>query len=110
MKKVHFLGMICLTVLFLGAVVCCSEKETNVDTGNGNGGSNGGGTNEEYVDLGLPSGTKWKNENEVNTADAVYDFYTYDEAVAAFGNALPTKEQFQELKDSCRWSWMGTDT
>ena len=61
--------------------------------------------NNEWVDLGLPSGTKWKNANEVNVADTVYNFYTYDEAVAAFGDALPTKEQWEELKDNCQWTW-----
>ena len=54
----------------------------------------------EYVDLGLPSGTLWKIENEDG-------FYTYEEAVAKFGNNLPTKEQLEELKDFCRWSWTG---
>ena len=124
MKKVHFLGMLCLMALFLGAVVCCTEKENNDNTngnnvvtngdnnggdnGGDNGGNNGGDTtivNNVWVDLGLPSGTKWKNENELNAADSVYNFYTYDEAVAAFGNSLPTKEQFQELIDECEWWW-----
>ena len=101
MKKLHYLAMICLAAFFLGAVVCCTEKENNGSTGNGNGGTNGGFT-DEYVDLGLPSGTKWKSANEVNAADTMYDFYTYDEAVAAFEDALPTKGQVQELKDGCQ--------
>ncbi len=116
--------------LFLGAVVCCTEKE-NADSTNGNnvatnddnngenngdnnGGDNGGNSggdttivNDVWVDLGLPSGTKWKNENEVNAADTVYNFYTYNEAVAAFGNDLPTNVQLQELKDVCQWTWIG---
>ena len=54
-----------------------------------------------YVDLGLPSGTLWKDQNEDS------GFYTYEEAVAKFGNNLPTKEQLEELKDFCRWSWTG---
>ena len=60
-----------------------------------------------YVDLGLPSGTKWKADNEANPNDE-NDFYTYDKALAAFGNQLPTKEQFQELIDNCLWSWNDT--
>lgn len=44
-----------------------------------------------YTDLGLPSGTIWKNFNATG-------FYTYDEAVSQFGNRLPTKEQWEELK------------
>ena len=54
----------------------------------------------EYVDLGLPSGTLWKIENEDG-------FYTYEQAVAKFGNNLPTKEQLEELKRFCRWTWTG---
>ena len=54
-----------------------------------------------YTDLGLPSGTIWKNFNATG-------FYTYDEAVSQFGNRLPTKEQWEELKAECRWSWTGS--
>ena len=54
-----------------------------------------------YVDLGLPSGTLWKDKNESG------GFYTYDEAMSKFGNELPTKEQFEELKSSCKWTWTG---
>lgn len=55
----------------------------------------------QYVDLGLSSGTKWRKENEEG------DFYTYDQAVSKFGSALPTKKQFEELKNSCQWTWIG---
>ena len=54
-----------------------------------------------YTDLGLPSGTKWNNFNATG-------FYTYDEAVSKFGNRLPTKEQWEELKAECQWSWNGS--
>ncbi len=54
-----------------------------------------------YVDLGLPSGTLWKDQNEAG------GFYTYAQAVARFGNSLPTKEQLEELKNTCRWTWNG---
>lgn len=54
-----------------------------------------------WVDLGLPSGTLWKDKNEVG------GFYTYDYAVSKFGNKLPTKEQLEELKNKCRWIWNG---
>ena len=54
-----------------------------------------------YTDLGLPSGTKWKNFNATG-------FYTYDEAVSQFGNRLPTKPQWEELKAECQWSWNGS--
>ena len=54
-----------------------------------------------WVDLGLPSGTLWKDRNEEG------GLYTYNQAVAKFGNNLPTKEQFEELKNSCCWTWTG---
>ena len=54
-----------------------------------------------YVDLGLPSGTLWKDQNEAG------GFYSYDQAAAKFGSSLPTKEQLEELKNSCRWTWNG---
>lgn len=53
-----------------------------------------------FVDLGLPSGTLWKKSNEE-------DWYTYDQAVRKFGNSLPTKQQFEELKNVCKMNWIG---
>ncbi|MCR5423314.1 MAG: hypothetical protein K6E93_00950 [Bacteroidales bacterium] len=87
MKKVFSILMVALMGLALCTMVSCTN---------------------EWVDLGLPSGTMWKNVNEVNAADTVYNFYTYDEAVAAFGDVLPTKEQLEELKDNCQWTWTGS--
>ncbi len=57
--------------------------------------------NTGYTDLGLPSRTLWKNNNETG-------FYIYDEAVSQFGNRLPTKQQWEELKAECQWSWNGS--
>ncbi len=56
---------------------------------------------DDYVDLGLPSGTLWKSSNEKG------GLYTYDEAVSQFGSRLPSKEQCEELKDKCQWTWNG---
>ena len=56
-----------------------------------------------YVDLGLPSGTLWKNANEGGDNAR----YTYNEAVSRFGNKLPTKHQLEELKNKCTWTWTG---
>lgn len=56
-----------------------------------------------YIDLGLPSGTVWKNANEGD--DNV--LYTHDEAVSRFGNQLPTKQELEELKNKCTWTWTG---
>jgi hypothetical protein len=53
-----------------------------------------------YVDLGLSSGTYWKETNESG-------FYNYDNAVSRFGDKLPTKEQLKELKNECEWTWIG---
>lgn len=53
-----------------------------------------------YTDLGLSSGTIWKNFNAKG-------FYTYDEAVSQFGNSLPSKAQWEELEEECQWSWTG---
>lgn len=53
-----------------------------------------------YVDLGLSSGTYWKETNESG-------FHNYDNAVSKFGNKLPTKEQLEELKNECEWTWTG---
>lgn len=51
----------------------------------------------DYVNLGLPSGTQWKRTNEKG------GFYTYDQAIQRFEKNLPTKEQWEELKDVCDW-------
>ena len=53
-----------------------------------------------FVDLGLPSGTLWKETNEAG-------FHTYDEAVQRFGDNLPSREQFEELQTLCQWDWIG---
>ena len=55
-----------------------------------------------YTDLGLPSGTKWKNYNATG-------FYTYDEAISQFGNRLPSMDQWYELKAECQWTWIGNE-
>lgn len=75
MKKILLLSVLCLFALQINA--------------------------QEYVDLGLPSGTKWKDKNESG-------FYDYDAAVRSFGSKLPTKDQLEELKDACTWSWTGS--
>ena len=59
-----------------------------------------GKKSDEFVDLGLPSGTKWKAVNEEG-------FYDYDEAVNKYGASLPSKEQLEELKGCCVWEWNG---
>lgn len=55
-----------------------------------------------WVDLGLPSGTLWKDANEPG------GLYTYEQAVSKFGNKLPTRSQLEELKYKCTWRWNGS--
>lgn len=52
-----------------------------------------------FVDLGLPSGTKWKNIDE---EDGSSNLSSYSDL------SIPTKKQWQELEKSCTWTWMGT--
>ena len=54
-----------------------------------------------YVDLGLPSGTLWKEHNE----DC--GLITYNQARNYYSNSLPTKEQWEELMSNCHWTWIG---
>lgn len=54
-----------------------------------------------WIDLGLLSGTLWKDKNDMG------GFYTYEQAIDRFGNSIPTKEQFEELINTCRWEWIG---
>ena len=75
-----------------------SSKGSNIS--NNSGTENG----HDYVDLGLPSGTRWKEVNEGGD----YARYTYNEAVSRFGNKLPTKQQLEELKNKCTWTWTGS--
>ena len=74
MKKLFLLGIMCFVALAMNA--------------------------QSFVDLGLPSGTKWKTQNQTG-------LYTFDQAVSKFGNRLPTKEQWDELQIECTWEWTG---
>ena len=51
-----------------------------------------------WVDLDLPSGTKWKSVNENG-------YYSYESLIDNFGMYVPTKEQWQELRTFCVWTW-----
>lgn len=55
--------------------------------------------NKGYVDLGLPSGTYWRDiDEEGGECD-------YDEAVEKYGSSLPSQEQWEELMRLCTWAW-----
>lgn len=105
MKKLRFISMMCLLALFVASLAGCKKEDVNNNgNNNGNGGSGGGGSSQTgYVDLGLPSGTKWKDSNETKDDGDVY--YTFDDAVSTFGDKLPTKEQYEELQAYCTWEW-----
>ena len=76
MKKFFFLSMMSLVTLMMHAQ---SESQ-------------------DYVDLGLPSGTLWQNSENGS--------YTYYKAIEEFGDKLPTKEQYEELMDKCEWIYI----
>lgn len=50
-----------------------------------------------YIDLGLPSGTRWKRRNQDG-------YYYFSDAVREFGRSLPSKEQWDELIKYCEWT------
>lgn len=52
----------------------------------------------EYVDLGLPSGTLWSNDYEKENGETLY--LPYGEAAKY---AIPTEEQWKELREYCEW-------
>lgn len=52
---------------------------------------------EGFVDLGLPSGTWWKNQDEK-------ELYSQDMAIDMFGDYLPTAKQCEELANFCKLS------
>lgn len=54
-----------------------------------------------YVDLGLPSGTLWKVQDEPG-------YFLFRKAENRFGEKLPTASQFEELLYNCSWKLMET--
>lgn len=79
----------CAAIMF--SFAACGGKDGNVPE-----------QQEEYVDLGLPSGTLWKTSNEVNPDDE-HGFYSYNEAMSAFSMQLPTELKWKELINNCTW-------
>lgn len=58
---------------------------------------------QEFIDLGLPSGTLWATRNA--HVGKKYHF-TYDEAVERFGDCMPNYDQYRELLTLCKWEWI----
>lgn len=52
----------------------------------------------QYVDLGLPSGTLWKSQNEDG-------YFVALRAKNLFDGQLPTTGQIEELRHNCVWHW-----
>ena len=98
MKKAFKISMMCLVALMtVGFLTSCDKDESNTNT-------NTNVDDANYVDLGLPSGNKWKTTNETNPESA-YNLFTFDEAVEKFGDQLPTRGQLDELLEKCDWTW-----
>ena len=55
-------------------------------------------TEEDFIDLGLPSGRLWAKENEPG-------YHQFDGAVRSFGDLLPSLEAWQELMNECKIGW-----
>lgn len=104
MKKTLLFGTVCLMALATILTQSCEKVGSN---GNNNGDQGDEEIQSGYVDLGLESGTKWNSVNETNPNDN-YGFYTFDEAIAKFDSALPTKEQWKELISDCQWTYDNT--
>ncbi len=102
MNRLLLIFLMAFATLTMSQCVKNDERPSSVS---GNQDNNGGNT-DEYVNLGLKSRTWWKGANEKNPEDPENGFYTYDEAVAAFGDNLPTIQQFMELRQSCEWVWV----
>lgn len=104
MKKLFLFPLMAFAALALSQ--CAKNDEGSGEQGGGHKPDDSTSVTDEYVDLGLMSMTMWKSANEKNAANPDNDFFTYDEAVATFGNSLPTREQFMELRQSCEWHWV----
>ena len=72
MRRLIIIGLMCLAVLTVRA--------------------------QDFVDLGLPSGTMWKNVNEGI-------MLSYQSADKFYTTELPTKGQWEELIEQCQWKW-----
>lgn len=60
-----------------------------------------------YIDLGLPSGNLWCDCNYgTNYPTESGKYFTFEEVEGFMGNKeelIPTKDDFQELLDYCKW-------
>lgn len=92
MKRTISFLLIMLGVCFLSSCHSHTQAELNI--------KGDASIPEGYVDLGLPSGTLWKQKNETKLC-------SYDYAMKYYDGFLPTSGQFQELINYCKWEWTG---
>lgn len=99
MKKTIIISVICL----LAMSVLAATRSDVFPTGQTNADSqaihSSQSPSQDYVDLGLPSGTKWKKQNEKG------GFFSFKQATSRFGSKIPEAWQWQELVSSCEWVW-----
>ena len=102
MKSGKFLWIILLLLLVLGAyawfVFSMENKEYKIEYDT---------ASYAYVDLGLPSGTKWATCNAGASTPSGVGYYLNMNEARECGWHLPTKQDFDELLDenNCRWEW-----
>ena len=60
----------------------------------------------EYVDLGLPSGTLWATHNFCLRKRRHFTHSQAIEIARDLHCELPSKENFEELINLCKWRWM----
>ena len=89
MKKALLICVMCLTAFSFCTLTSCNKDDEG-----------------DYVDLGLPSGTKWKIENEAKPAGAACPLFTYDEAMSKYKGHMPFRDQWEELLKYCNWNWV----
>ena len=94
MKKLLLFSVVSLMALSMAMTSACTKEDEGEVSG-------------DYVDIGLSSGTKWKDVNEKNDAVGDGSFFSYAEAVASFDDKLPSREQWIELVNECTWTWSG---
>ena len=60
---------------------------------------------QEFVDLGLPSGTLWAKHNVKIANKKHFTHYEIPLVEYITGYNVPSKEDFEELIDLCKWEW-----
>ncbi len=61
---------------------------------------------QEYVDLGLPSGTLWAKHNYGAITEWDYGYYFSIHETDSIRSMLPSIEQIKELVQECEWEWI----